>query len=50
MALRELEVKQYRDVLRISGRVKSFYHKQLAQEVVRSVAAGMGVSNAVIVE
>jgi hypothetical protein len=35
------------DDLIISGTVSCFYHKQLAQEVVRSVADGMGVINSV---
>jgi len=37
--LRELSVEhdRARDVLYLSGTVSSFYHKQLAQEVVRAV-------------
>lgn len=35
--LRDLSVRQYNDSLLISGTVSSFYHKQLAQEVVRTV-------------
>ena len=37
-ALRELRVESESNTLLISGRVSSFYHKQLAQEVVRAVA------------
>ena len=39
--LRELQVEQRNGSLVISGRVSSFYHKQLAQEVQR-VARSMG--------
>jgi osmotically-inducible protein OsmY len=35
--LRELRVEQRNGVLVLSGIVSSFYHKQLAQEVVRNV-------------
>ncbi len=35
--LRELRVDQCEGALVISGTVSSFYHKQLAQEVVRAV-------------
>jgi hypothetical protein len=31
----------------IQGRVKSFYHKQLAQEMVRAVSGGLLVVNSV---
>jgi osmotically-inducible protein OsmY len=37
-ALRELRVEHSGDTLVLSGQVSSFYHKQLAQEVVRSIA------------
>ncbi len=46
-ALRELRVEQTGDVLMISGLVSSFYHKQLAQEVVRAVAEGIEVVNSI---
>ena len=46
-ALRELRVRRDGDRLLISGRVDSFYHKQLAQEVVRLIAKGLQVVNAV---
>jgi len=45
--LRELQVEQRDDALLISGSVSSFYHKQLAQEVVRSVCAGIKVINSI---
>lgn len=48
--LRELQVACRDDVLSISGCVSSFYHKQLAQEVVRSVCTGMTVVNSICVE
>ena len=48
--LRELRVERRGDVLLLSGSVSSFYHKQLAQEVVRSVGTGVKVVNAVRVE
>jgi hypothetical protein len=48
--LRELQVEQRDDTLLISGCVSSFYHKQLAQEVVRSVCTGIKVVNAIRVE
>ena len=46
-ALRELHVQQQGESLILSGRVGSFYHKQLAQEVVRLVARDMLVVNTV---
>lgn len=45
--LRSLRVDNKANELQLSGRVRSFYHKQLAQETVRSVAAGMQVVNRV---
>ena len=43
--LRQLRVDGSSNQLQLSGRVRSFYHKQLAQEVVRAVASGMQVVN-----
>ena len=37
--LRDLHVEHVGQTLLISGRVESYYHKQLAQELVRAVAA-----------
>ncbi len=37
--LRDLRVEQHNGSLLISGSVSSFYHKQLAQEVVRAVCS-----------
>jgi hypothetical protein len=48
-ALRELQVDGAGDEIRISGHVATFYHKQLAQELVLSVAQGKRVVNAVSV-
>jgi hypothetical protein len=45
--LRDLQVEQREGSLLISGAVSSFYHKQLAQEVVRSVCQGIDVVNAI---
>lgn len=48
-ALRDLRVDQRGEQLLISGLVSSFYHKQLAQEVVRAVAEGIEVVNSITV-
>lgn len=45
--LRQLRVDGSSNKLELSGQVRSFYHKQLAQEAVRAVAAGMQVVNQV---
>ena len=44
-ALRDVRVQEAEGALRLSGQVSSFYHKQLAQEVVLAVASGMDVVN-----
>ena len=49
-ALRELTVENQNDSIIISGTVGSFYHKQLAQEVVRAVARGLPVVNSIEVQ
>jgi hypothetical protein len=46
-ALQDLQVERTMRGLVISGRVSTFYHKQLAQEVVRCVADGFTVVNLV---
>lgn len=46
-ALRELHVEQQGDSLVIQGLVSSFYHKQLAQEVIRTAAEGLEVVNSI---
>ena len=48
--LRDLLVEHRDGSLLISGCVSSFYHKQLAQEVVRSVCADIEVINSIRVE
>ncbi len=45
--IRTLHVKRERDSLRVTGRVGSFYHKQLALETIRSVSRGMRIDNGV---
>lgn len=45
--LRGLRVRTDRGSLKVSGRVASFYHKQVALETVRSVARGMQIENTV---
>jgi len=45
--LRDLHVEHLDGTLLISGVVSSFYHKQLAQEVVRSVCRDAEVVNAI---
>lgn len=48
--LRDLQVEDRDGILLISGAVSSFYHKQLAQEVVRSVCQGIEVINSIRVQ
>lgn len=43
--LRELTVEHQGGALMISGTVSSFYYKQIAQEVVRSVCANVQLIN-----
>ena len=43
--LRSIRVDKSAGKLQLSGKVRSFYHKQLAQETVRTVAGGMQVVN-----
>lgn len=45
--LRQIRVDRSAGKLQLSGKVRSFYHKQLAQETVRTVADGMQVVNQV---
>jgi hypothetical protein len=49
-ALRDLHVEQAGDSLVLSGRVGSFYHKQLAQEVVRSACHEVELMNFIDVD
>ncbi len=48
--LRELRVDHRHESLILSGCVSSFYHKQLAQEVIRSVCRDTKVINKIRVE
>jgi hypothetical protein len=48
--LRGLKVVELGPALEISGVVSSFYHKQVAQEVVRSVCRDIDIINAIRVE
>ncbi len=45
--LRHLQVEHAEDALLISGRVASFYHSQLAQELVRAVVGTTKVVNSI---
>jgi len=45
--LRFLRVDENEEVIHLSGRVRSFYHKQLAQEAIRPVAGNRQVINRV---
>ena len=49
-ALRGLQVNCQGESLVLSGRVATFYHKQLAQEMVRSVSEGIEVVNSIHVD
>jgi len=48
--LRQVSVEQVDDNLLLSGCVDTYYHKQLAQEVVRGVCDGMQVINSIDVD
>jgi hypothetical protein len=48
--LREVHVERAGESLLLSGRVDTFYHKQLAQEVVRAVADEFEVINSILVQ
>jgi hypothetical protein len=48
--LRLLRVEPRDDAISITGCVSSFYHKQLAQEAVRSVCMGVPLVNAIHVK
>ena len=48
--LRVLCVEQLGDALLLSGRVDTYYHKQLAQEAVRAVAGELQVINSIEVD
>lgn len=48
--LRALAVEQAGESIIISGRVNSFYHKQMAQEIVRAVCNDIELRNNIDVE
>lgn len=48
-ALRKLRVDGSESAITIRGEVESYYHKQLAQEVVRVQSPGWTIVNAVVV-
>ena len=48
--LRELQVDEAGGMLTLSGSVDTFYHKQLAQEIVRTAAEDCELVNSVSVE
>jgi len=47
LEIRSLDIRRDVDSLQMTGRVGSFYHKQLALETVRSVSRGMRILNRV---
>ena len=49
-ALRQLNVERSGGTLLLSGRVETFYYKQMAQEAVRTVCDGLQVVNSVDVD
>ena len=49
-ALHNLDVTTEGDLIILSGKVGSYYYKQLAQEVVRTVARGVVVVNSIQVD
>ena len=48
--LRDIDIQRDGDSLYLSGKVTTFYHKQLAQEAVRLAAPGFHLHNSVDVE
>lgn len=48
--LRGLIVRNDHGALQVTGHVKSYYHKQVALETVRSVACGLRIQNTVAVD
>ena len=46
-ALREVLIERDGDALVLVGQVSSFYHKQLAQEIVRQITEGFEVVNTI---
>jgi len=48
--LRQIRVQEINDAIYLRGTVNTFYHKQLAQELVRAVCDGAQVVNEVAVD
>jgi osmotically-inducible protein OsmY len=48
--LRDITVEESGDDLLLVGRVESFYHKQMAQELVRHLVGGIRLINSIDVE
>ncbi len=48
--LRQIRVDRNENQIQLTGTVRSFYHKQLAQETIRQVTGGMQVVNHVDVD
>ena len=48
--IRHLKIEQSDDGLTLRGQVSSFYHKQVAQELIRYVAGDAAVTNSIMVE
>ena len=46
-AMHELRIERENDTMILSGRVDTFYHKQLAQEIVRAVIHGQPLVNSI---
>jgi len=46
-SIRDLEVEVLEDALVISGKVRSFYEKQMAQEAIRAVCDDLQLRNSV---
>ena len=49
-AHRQLHVEHSGGVLFLHGRVESFYYKQMAQEVIRSICRGVQLENNIAVD
>jgi len=48
--IRQLHIDSTGDSMLLTGRVDTFYHKQMAQEIVRAVCDGVQLVNSVEVE
>ena len=48
--IRQLQIDSAGDSMLLTGRVDTFYHKQMAQEIVRAVCDGVQLVNSIEVE